>query len=133
MANISQAMTKSLLDWALGGATPSAPAGRFCGLSLGAPTSVSSSEVATGSGYARQTCPFAAAGTPASSGTAQNNSAMTFPQFSSSCVISGLFVADTVSSGAGTMLVYGTLATLRTLLSGDQLVVSSGAITVTLS
>jgi len=131
MANIAQAMTKSLLDWALGGASPSAPAGRFCGLSLGAPSSVSMSEAA--GSVTRQSCVFGAAGTPSGSGTATNNAAMTFPAVAASNVISGLFIADSVSSAAGTNLFYVTLATPRTLLSGDQLIVGSGAITVTLS
>lgn len=133
MANISQAMTKSMLDWVLLGATPTRPGATFVGLSLVAPTSVASSEVATGSGYARQSGIFAAAGTPASSGTVTNNSAMTFGPFSSSAVINGLFISDTVSSNAGTMLFYGNLATVRTPLTGDSLVFAVGALTITLN
>jgi hypothetical protein len=133
MANISQAMQKSMLDWALLGATPTRPGATFVGLSLAAPTSVASSEVATGSGYVRQTGSFAAAGTPTSSGTVTNNAAMTFGPFSSSAVINGLFIADTVSSNAGTGLFYGTLATVRTPLTGDSLVFAVGALTVTLN
>jgi hypothetical protein len=136
MANISQYMTKAMLDWALLGATPTRPVGIFVGLSLAAPTSVASSEVATGSGYARQgsaTSVFAAAGTPSGSGTATNTLAMTFGPFSSSAVISGVFISDTVSSNAGNGLFYGNLATVRTPLTGDSLVFASGALTVTLN
>lgn len=133
MANISQAMQKSLLDWCLNGATPTRPGGCFAGLALGAPTSVASSEVATGSGYARQSATMGAAATPAGSGSASNQNAMTFGPFSSSCVISGLFLADTVSSGAGTMLWFGNLATVRTPLVGDSLVVAAGALSITLA
>jgi hypothetical protein len=133
MANIAQPLQKSMLDWALLGATPTRPGATFVGISIGAPTSVSSTEVATGSGYLRQSASFAAAGTPTSSGTVTNNNAMTFGPFSSSQVVSGLFIADTVSSGAGTLMFYGNLATVRTPLVGDSLVIGSGALTVTLS
>jgi hypothetical protein len=133
MANISQAMTKSLLDWSLLGATPTRPAATFAGLSLGAPSSISSSEIATGSGYARQTMVFGAAGTPTSSGTATNNANVTFGPFSTGQSITGIFLADTVSSNAGTLLYFGNLTTARTVNAGDTLVVGSAALTVTLN
>lgn len=138
MANISQYMTKAMLDWALLGqaVTPTRPVGIFVGLSLTAPTSVASNEVATGSGYVRQgsaASVFSNAGTPSGSGTAVNALAMTFGPFSSSAVINGLFISDTVSSNAGNMLFFGNLATVRTPLIGDSLVLAAGALTITLN
>lgn len=133
MSNIAVPMQKSLLDWMLGGATPTRPGAQFVGLSLGAPTSAASSEIATGSGYVRQTALFAAAGTPTSSGTASNSAAMTFGPFSSSQVVSGLFIADTVSSNAGTGLMFGNLATVRTPLPGDSIVIAVGALVATMA
>jgi hypothetical protein len=133
MANISAAMQKSMLDWSLGVVTaPTRPVGCFVGLSLGAPTSVSSSEVATGSGYARSSATMAPAVTAGGTGSATNSNAMTFGPFSSSAVVSGIFLAESVSSGAGTMLWFGNLATVRTPLIGDSLVLGAGALTVTL-
>jgi hypothetical protein len=132
-ANISQAMSKSMLDWALNGATPTRPGAVYAGLALGAPGSAASSEIGTGSGYTRQTMAMGAAGTPSGSGTATNNANVTFGPFSTAQSISGIFLADTVSSGAGTMLFYGTLTTPRTVSPGDSLVVSSAALTITLS
>lgn len=133
MANIALAMQKSMLDWALNGATPARPAGPFAGLALGAPSSISSSEIATGSGYARQTMAMGAAGTPASSGTVTNNANVTFGPFSTAQSITGIFLADTVSSGTGTMLFFGNLTTARTVQPGDSLVVGSAALTITLA
>ena len=133
MANIAQPMQKSMLDWALLGATPTRPGATFVGLATGTPTSIASSEVATGSGYLRQSASFGAAATPASSGSVSNQNPMTFGPFSSSQVLSGLFVADTVSSGAGTLLFYGNLATVRTPLVGDSLVIAAGALSITLN
>jgi hypothetical protein len=133
MANISQPMTKAMLDWALTTGSPTRPAAWFGGLSLGSPTSVSNSEIGTGSGYTRQTTNFAAAGTPASSGTTINTVAMTFGPFSSAQSVSGLFINDSVSSGAGVQLFQGLLATARSPGAGDTLVVASGALVITLN
>ena len=134
MPALTTAMTKSILDWVLLGANPVRPAGCFCGLSLTAPTSVASNEVATGSGYARQTALFAAAVTTAGNvGSASNSAAMTFGPFSSSAVISGMFLADTVSSGTGTGLLFGPLLTVRTALPGDALALSVAALAVTIA
>ena len=134
MANLMNAMQKSLLDWMLLGASPARPAGCFCGLSLSAPTSAASNEVATGSGYARQTGSFAAAITASGNvGSASNQAAMTFGPFSSSAVINGLFLADTVSSAAGTGIMFGNLSVVRTPLAGDSLVLAIGALSVTIS
>jgi hypothetical protein len=133
MANVMQQMMRDLLDWSLGGATPTRPAAWFIGLATGSPTSVASSEIAVGSGYVRQTVAFAAAGTPASSGTATNNAALTFGPFSTAQSISGIFIANTVSSNAGTGLYAGLLSAARTVQSGDSLVVASGALVVSMS
>jgi hypothetical protein len=133
MANIGLWSQKNMLDFVLKGAAPSAPPGVFIGLSLGTPLSNASSEVGTGSGYVRQSGVFGAAATPASSGSASNNSAATFGPFSSSAVISGLFLADSVSSNAGNMLWFGNLATVRTPLAGDSLILAIGALGITLA
>jgi hypothetical protein len=133
MANISQTMQKSMLDWALNGASPARPAAPNAGLSLGAPTSVSSSEIGTGSGYARTAMGMGAAGTPAGSGTATNTAAVTFGPFSTAQSITGIFLVDNVTTGSGTMLFFGNLATARTVSAGDSLVVASGALTITLA
>ena len=131
MANIGAAGAKLMLDWMLGGATPTQPPNRFAALSLGTPSSVSGSEVGTGSGYARQTALFGAANSPA--GSASITAAMTFGPFSSSCTIQGLLIYDTLSISSGTEAFFGTLNTARTLLAGDTLFISAGNLTITLS
>lgn len=131
MANISAYLEKAMLDWVLGGATPTQPASRLAALSLGTPTSVSGSEVLPSSGYSRQTALFGAAASPA--GSASNTAAMTFGPFSSSAAIQGLVIYDTTAFTAGNMLWYGTLLTARTVLPGDTLVVAAGALIITLS
>jgi hypothetical protein len=131
MANISAYLEKAMLDWVLGGATPTQPASRLAALSLGTPTSVSGSEVLPNSGYVRQSALFGAAASPA--GSASNTAAMTFGPFSSSNAIQGLVIYDTSAFTAGNMLWYGTLLTARTVLPGDTLVVAAGSLLITLS
>lgn len=131
MAGVSAYMEKALLDWSLGGATPTRPTAWGLGLSLGSPTSISASEVAVGSGWTRQTIAFAAAASPA--GSASNSLAATFGAGLTAAVFSGFDLFDTASSVSGNMLFNGLLATARTLGVGDSLVFAAGAITVTLS
>jgi hypothetical protein len=132
MANIAAYAQKAMLDWTLGGAAATQPASRFLALGLGSPTSVSASEIGTGSGYARQTAVFGAAASPA--GSATNNAGVTFGPFSSAQSISGLILFDTnLSLNSGNMIWYGTLTTARTVAPGDQLVIASGSLLITLA
>ena len=132
MANIAAYLEKAMLDWVLLGATPTRPGTVAVGLSLGAPTSISGSEITTASGYARQTATFGFAASPG--GSATNNNAMTFGPFSGAASISGIQLWDTVLTlNSGNMLWYGLLATARTVGIGDSLVIASGALTCALS
>jgi len=134
MANVSAYAAKNLLDWTLGGAAAATdPATHAVGLSLGAPTSVSGSEMGTASGYTRLTAGFGAAASPAGSATLAT--AITFGPFLTAYSITGIQIWDTlgVAVDAGNMLWYGNLATARTVASGDSLVIASGALTVSLA
>ena len=134
MPNISTTLQKNLLDWTLGGAAPARNVvPPYCGLSLGAPTSISNSEIGTGSNYFRSIMTFGAAATAGGSGAATNISNVSFGTFATAQSISGVFINDSVSSAAGVYLYYGLLAAARTVSSGDSLVIASGALTVTLS
>jgi len=135
MANIAQYGSKAMLDWVLLGATPTRPSSVNAGLSLGAPSSTSGSEVnPVGSGYARSVLGFNAAATPSGSAQCTNTAAVTFGPFSSAQSISGLQIWDTITAtaNAGNMLWYGNLAVARTVGVGDSLVIASGALTITL-
>ena len=130
MANISAYAAKAMLDWVDGGATPTQPSARYVNLSLGSPTSVSGSEITTGSGCSRQTAAFAAAASPA--GSASNSAAMTFGPFSSTCSVSGVNIWDTNIALTGNLLWYGLLANPRTLTIGDSVVLPIGGLVTTL-
>lgn len=131
MAGISTYNEKAMLDWNLGGAAPTRPANWAIAISPGAPTSVSGSEFATGSGITRQAGTFVAAASPA--GSASNSNAMTFGPVSAGCTVSGLSIWDTTVAATGNMLWYGNLATARTLGAGDSLVINAGQLVITLS
>jgi hypothetical protein len=135
MANISQYMQLNMLSWVLGG-SPTKPAAWGVGLSLGSPTSVSGSEITTTFGYTRQTVGWGAAGSPTSSGTVSNATAITFGSFTTVATVSGIQVWDTASAGTpniGSMLFEGLLAAVRTLSSGDSLVIPVGSLLITLA
>lgn len=132
MANIGQYGYLNMLNWSLKVQAPATPAGCFCGLSLTAPNYSSSYEVGVGSGYARQSVTFTTAVNAAGSASATNLNAFTFGPFSSSAIITGLFLSDTISSAVGSCMWYGNLAAARTPLPNDQLVVNTNALVITL-
>lgn len=119
-------LTKALLDWALGGATPTRPTNYWVGLSLGLPNSTASSAAQP----ARLSFSAAAAGTPTSSGTSTNAAGCTFA-FTTAQVISGWYIAD--ASVGGNMLFYGALNAVSTMASGDSLRCAAGNFVVTMS
>jgi hypothetical protein len=131
MANIGVYAQKAMLDWVLGGATPTQPAVRAVGLSLGTPSSVSGSDVSAGSGYSRQAAQFGAAASPA--GSASNTNAMTFGPFSSAASVVGAQLWDNTAIGSGNMLWYGTLTSGRSVAIGDTLVLPPGELTISLA
>ena len=136
MSNISAYAEKQMMDWSTRNVVPGSVATRGVGLSLGAPSSTSGSEMATGSGYTRQACGttgFSTASSPA--GTTKIATALTFGPFQTTYSITGLQIWDTtgVAIDTGNMLWYGNLATARTVASGDSLVIAVDALTLTLA
>jgi hypothetical protein len=131
MPAISAYAEKAMLDWVLGGATPTRPANWWLGLDVGTPTSVSASEMGTLTGYSRLTVSMGAANSPA--GTASNQNGMTFGPFSSVGSALGVTLWDGSPVASSDQLWYGTLATARTFNIGDTLIFAPGALTLTLS
>jgi hypothetical protein len=139
MANIGVVMQGRMLDWALGApaTAPTRPTVYGVGLSLGSPTSTSASEITLGSSnYTRQTLgatAFPPSSTVASSAFVSNSNAATWSNLSAGS-FSGIQIWDTVlSNNSGNMLFYGLLATARTTIASDALVLAAGALTVSLS
>lgn len=133
MAAIGVIGQQAMLNWLLGGAGAiTQPSSRLIGLAVGTPTYTAASEVGGSQGYSRMSGLFSAAASPA--GSASNTASIIFGPFSSSFAIMGAHLWDqTGASGSGgTMWVYGTLNTARTVLPGDYLIMNPGQITVTL-
>lgn len=128
MAGMAAYGAKAVLDWSLRG-VGTAPAAWFVGVSPGVPSSVSGSELGTGSGMTRQTVSFGAAASPAA--TISNINAMTFGP-SSGGTVSGLQIWDTGAATAGNMLYYGPLATARTLGAGDSLIIAAAQLIISI-
>jgi len=80
----------------------------------------------TGGSYARETISF----TSASSGSIENDSAISFTDMPS-CTVVGIEIYD--SAGSAKRLAYGALTASRTITSGDTVQFASGAITLSLS
>lgn len=132
MAGVAAYFAAQVLNWSFKVGTPTSPAGVAVGLALGSPTSISGSELGTGTGLSRQTLTMGAVG--ASVTAASNNVSMNFGSLAVAgpTVISGIQIWDQTASG-GNMLFYGTLATARTLFTNDQLVIATGNLIVTLA
>jgi hypothetical protein len=112
------------------------PATLGVGLSLGAPTSVSMSEIGSLSGYTPASLTMSSVG--AAGTIASNAASVTFGPFSSAQSISGVVVKDTLALGGasgnvGNLHYFGLLATARTVGVGDTLVMAAAALTISLA
>jgi hypothetical protein len=99
----------------------------------GSTTGAAGSELASGSGITRATGAFSSV----AAGTFVNTNAATFGPVNAAGTFSGIQVWNTLpasyTANAGSLLVFGSLQTPRTLQSGDSLVLSSAAMSITLS
>jgi hypothetical protein len=131
MANIISYLSKQYLDWCTGAAAATQPTDRWVGLSIGAPTSVSASEMGSQTNFSRVTALFGAAASPTQS--ASNTASLLFGPFSSPGAASGLVLFDGSPINSSNMLWYGTLQTARSFLAGDAIQVAPGALAITLT
>lgn len=131
MPALSAYHEKQLLDWSLGGATPSQPTARWVGLAVGTPTFTGASEMGTLTGYSRVTALFGAAASP--QGSASNTASFSFGPFSSVGSAIGVNIFDGSPVGSSDQLWYGTMAAARTFAIGDTLVFSAGALITTIA
>lgn len=87
-------------------------------------------EVSTaGTGYERQTATFA----NASGGSSSTNATITFPAATANFgTITHVAVMDSGTAGAGNVLFHGTVATSKTIDTGDTFQITSGNLTISL-
>lgn len=94
------------------------------GLCTGSPTQAALSEFAGGA-YARQAVVFSSS----NAGTFTNHAAITFGTPGTTATMSGIIVVN----GAGSLLLYGVLATATSMHSTSSGTIGSGALSVALS
>ncbi|MFN3522230.1 MAG: hypothetical protein ACK4YQ_08265 [Phenylobacterium sp.] len=113
----------AVVDWLLGGATPSRPGARYLALHTGDPGETGAANELSGSGYARQAASFGAA----SSGSASNTSTHTFTAAGGNWgTVTHFSIWDAASSG--NCLYVGALTTPRTINDGESGTVAAGAV-----
>ncbi len=133
MANISTFAENMLLAYLLQGSTATRPTAWGIGLSLASPVSTAASEIASGTGVVRSTGSFSSV----NANTFVNTNTNTYGPVNAAGSYSGIDVFDTLpasyTANAGNLLLYGLLATARTVGSADSLVLSSSALSINLS
>lgn len=110
-------LAKALLDWSLGGATPTRPVGRFIGFASGTPDTANDSAAP----MFRITATFSAASSPI--GTAALSAALTC-SCTANCTVFYWNLYD--GTTASTRLMFGTLTASKTIRSGSAAFFVSG-------
>lgn len=128
MANLSDWSENALLDWLMGGASPTRPTTRYLALFTAAPSDSGGGTEVSGNGYARQAFTCAAA----ASGATSNDSAASFTasggNFGAVTHI-GVFSA----SSAGNLLWHGAMTAAKTVNDGDTLNFAIGDLDFTIT
>jgi hypothetical protein len=116
----------AVLDWLLGGASPTRPTARYLALHTADPGETGATGEVSGNGYARQAVTFGAA----SSGAVSNTSAHNFTAAGGSWgTVTHFSIWD--ASTSGNCIYYGTLAASRTIGDGETGTVAAGDIDIT--
>lgn len=116
----------AVVDWLLGGATPTRPSARYLALHTADPGETGATSELSGAGYARQAVTFGAA----SAGAASNTSSHSFTASGANWgTVTHFSIWDAATTG--NCLYSGALSVSRTINDGESATVASGAITVT--
>lgn len=127
MTGVHSFLGNDLLDWHLGGAAATSIQTRAVALATGGnPPTMASAYELTNTDVVSYRLPVTYL--QATAGSASNSNAITFSSFVSTRTIIGLTIWNNTTSGAGSMLWFGTLSAARTPNPGDSLVFNSGAI-----
>jgi hypothetical protein len=123
--NLSDYLENKVLDHILGTTSYTKPTTVYVALYTAAPNDAGGGTQVTGGSYARQTAAFDAA----VSGATQNSANLDFVNMPACTVVAvGIFDALT----AGNLLVWGTLATNKSLDAGDTLRIATGDLDISL-
>ncbi len=123
--NLSNYLENKVLDHILGTTSYTMPT-TYLALYTVAPTDSTSGTEVTGGSYARQAISFNAA----SSGAATNDANVDFSGMPTATVVA-VAICDALTSG--NILIYGSLTSSRSVVSGDTLRISSGDLSISLN
>jgi hypothetical protein len=123
--NLSNYLENKVLDHILGTTTYTMPSTVYVALYTAAPNDTGGGTQVTGGSYARQTAVFDAA----SSGATQNTGNIDFTNMPA-CTVVAIGVFDALTTG--NLLVWGTLATNKSLDAGDTLRIATGDLDISL-
>lgn len=123
--NLSDYLENKVLDHILGTTTYTKPSAVYVALYTAAPSDVGGGTQVTGGSYARQTATFDAA----ASGATQNAGNIDFVSMPA-CTVTAIGIFDALTTG--NLLVWGTLATSKSLDAGDTLRIAIGDLDISL-
>jgi hypothetical protein len=126
MAPLTDVGEKLLLDWVLGGASPTRPATRWVSFATASPTNANAFD---GPFQSRMTVTFASANSPQMSVT--NLNAVSNITATAAATAVGWNLWN--SSSGGTRLAYGTATAAIGCKSADNIAIGAGAIKITLA
>ena len=130
MSALSDYAEKAVLDWLMGGATPTRPSARYIALYTAAPSDSGGGTEVSGNGYSRQAATFDAASSPA--GTTSNSAAVDFTAAGGDWgTITHMGIFDAASGG--NLLWHGSLTASKTIQDGDTLSFAIGNIDLTIA
>lgn len=130
MSALSDWAEKAVLDWLMGGATPTRPSARYVALYTAAPSDSGGGTEVSGSGYSRQAATFDAASSPG--GTTSNSAAVSFTASGGSWgTITHMGIFD--ASSGGNLIWHGALTASKTIGDGDTLEFATGNIDLTIA
>lgn len=121
----SNYLENKLIDHSLGTTTFTKPTSVYLALYTVSPSDSSSGTEATGGSYVRKVITFSAS----SSGSTVNNTSITFSTMPTANIVA-IGIIDAIT--AGNLLYWATLASNRSLISGDSIVFPSGSVVVSL-
>lgn len=123
--NLSDYLENKVLDHILGTTTYTKPTTVYVALYTSAPNDAGGGTQVTGGSYARQTAAFDAA----ASGATQNTANIDFVGMPA-CTVTAIGIFDALTTG--NLLVWGTLATSKSLDAGDTLRIATGDLDISL-
>jgi len=127
MSKISNYLENVIINHFLRNTPTSSPSAVYLALYTSDPTDADTGTEVSGGSYARQAITFSAP----SNGSTSNSSTITFPTATGNWgTITHIGIRD--ASSGGNLLFYGPLATSKTITTGDQFIVNSGNLTVTI-